>query len=147
MLDGLINFIVSTLALIPFILTLRKAILRCSPESRTLSPAQIWLLIIPFFNFVWEFVVVVRLAETLHNEFSKRGIETDKAPGRTIGLVTCALFVIAIIPFRFFDLIVIAGLPATICWVMYWIKIWRFSSRLRVSEQSAQPGAQTVTGR
>ena len=83
MTDVLINFVVSTVVLIPFILTLRRAMLLCSPESRTLSPRLVWLLIIPFFTFVWEFVVVVKLAESLHNEFLKRGIETDKAPGQT----------------------------------------------------------------
>lgn len=114
--------------------------LRCSPESRALSPNLIWLLVIPVFTFVWEFVVVIKLAESLHNEFSKRGIETDKAPGQTIGLAASILIVIAIIPYHYFDLFVVVGIPAVICWIIYWIKIWRFSNQLNVSGQAAQPG-------
>lgn len=104
--NGLINFIVTTLALVPFILTLRRAFLLCSPESRTMSPNLTWLLAVPFFTFAWEFVVVVKLAETLHNEFFKRDIETEKAPGRRIGLATGILVVLAIIPCRYLDLMV-----------------------------------------
>lgn len=133
----LINLVLSTVACIPFILTLRRAILLCSPKSRTLSPNLVWLLIIPFFTFLWEFVVVVKLAESLHNEFLKRGIEADKAPGKTIGLAASILIVVAMIPYRYFDLLVVAGLPAVICWIIYWVKIWRFSNRLKASEQSA----------
>jgi hypothetical protein len=89
----------------------------------------------------------VKLAQTLNNEFLKRDIKADKAPGQTIGLAASILSVIAVIPFYILDLTIILGLPAIICWIMYWIKIWRFSNRLKASEQSAQPGAQTVTGR
>ncbi|MCM0084543.1 hypothetical protein L4X63_23495 [Geomonas sp. Red32] len=79
----------------------------------------------------------MKLAESLHNEFLKRGIEADKAPGKTIGLAASILIVVAMIPYRYFDLLVVAGLPAVICWIIYWVKIWRFSNRLKASEQSA----------
>lgn len=135
--DNLIIVIVSTVVWIPFILTLRTAMLRCSPESRTLSPNLIWLIIIPFLTYVWAFVVVVKLAETLHNEFLKIKIEADKAPGRNLGLVASILSVIAIAPN--IDLVGIAGVPAIICWIIYWIKIWRFSFRLKAPVRAAQP--------
>ena len=141
MFDALIGYAISMVFFIPFILTLRRTMLLCSTESRSLSPRLIWLLLIPFFTFVWSFVVVVKLAESLHKEFLKREIETDKAPGQTIGLAASTLSVIAIIPNHILDLVVIVGLPAVICWIIYWIKMWRFSVQLKAALQAAQPGS------
>jgi hypothetical protein len=81
----------------------------------------------------------VKLARTLNNEFLKRDIKTDKAPGQTIGLAASILSVLAVIPFYILDLTIVLGLPAIICWIIYWIKIWRFSVSLKAPVQDAQP--------
>ena len=41
-----------------FALTLQKAILRCAPENRTITPGMAWLILIPLFNLVWNFILV-----------------------------------------------------------------------------------------
>ncbi len=33
-----------------YLLTLSKALNRCSPANRSMSPGQVWLLLIPLFN-------------------------------------------------------------------------------------------------
>ncbi|MDO8301736.1 MAG: hypothetical protein Q7T18_00690 [Sedimentisphaerales bacterium] len=52
-----------------FILTLQKALNRCSPENRAMQPGMIWLLLIPLFNIVWIFFVVLNMAKSLGAEF------------------------------------------------------------------------------
>ena len=70
-----------------YMLTLQKALQRCSAESRTTEPGTVWLLFIPLFNIVWQFILVIKISESLHNEFTKRDMHEDPQPGKTIGLV------------------------------------------------------------
>ena len=142
-LPELIILIIIILGIIPqiyYILTLQRVLNRCSPDSRTLSPRLVWLLIIPLLNLIWEFFVVINLSKSLHNEFTKRNIDADKAPGLKIGLAMCILFIVSLIPY--FNLVLFAGVAALICWIIYWVKISGYSAKLQHSleEQIAQPG-------
>jgi len=111
--------------LIFYVLTLRKALSQCSPGSRTLSPGLVWLLLIPLFGLIWHFVIVVSLAKSLHNEFVKRNISEDQNPGLAIGLATCILPLLGVVPH-----VRGLGLAALICWIVYWVKIAGYSARL-----------------
>jgi hypothetical protein len=112
--------------LIFYLLTLQKALSRCSPASRTLSPGLVWLLLIPFFGLVWHFVIVTSLAKSLHNEFTKRNINEAQNPGLGIGLATCILSVLSWIPH-----LRGVGIAALVCLIIYWVKIAGYSARLQ----------------
>jgi hypothetical protein len=62
-----------------------------------MKPGLVWLLLIPVFNYVWWFVLVVNLSRSLAGEFHKRGIAVGKNPGRAIGLTVCILAALAAI--------------------------------------------------
>jgi hypothetical protein len=116
------------LVLVPgilYILTLRNTLLKCSPQSRTIDPGKLWLLLIPIFNLGWHFVVVLNMSSSLSKEFALRGIPSnDREPGKLLGLAMCILMV----PIPFFMLLLMpAGL---ICWIVYWIKISGYSRAL-----------------
>ena len=115
--------------LVPFIfylLTLQKALKRCSPENRAMQPGMVWLMFIPLFNLVWHFIIVGNVAQSLAAEFRKRGIAEEPAPGKTIGLTMCILHCCGIIPF----LGPLCALAALVCWILYWVKIAGFSGKL-----------------
>lgn len=115
--------------LIPFIfylLTLQKALNRCSPENRAMNPGMVWLTLIPLFGLVWQFFVVINVAKSLGAEFQKRGLSEESQPGKTLGLVMCILACCGIIPF----LGVLCSLGALVCWIIYWVKIAGFSAKL-----------------
>lgn len=80
-----------------YLLTLQRALSICTPENRTLSPARVWLLLLPLFNIIWHFVVVVNVSRTFRNEFRQRGL--GNAPHLTVslGLATCILSVLAFV--------------------------------------------------
>jgi ABC-type Fe3+ transport system permease subunit len=109
-----------------FLMTLQKALERCSFESRTTSPGSVWLLLIPIFNLVWQFIIVSKISESLHNEFAKRNIQEDPQPGKSIGITFCVLAVCSIIPVIGF----ITSIAAFICWIIYWVKISGYSNKL-----------------
>ena len=118
MLTGLL--IVSAIMLVTIIfycLSLQKALNRCSAENRAMNPGMVWLMFIPLFNLVWQFLVVFDMAKSLGAEFRKRGMAEDPNPGQTLGLVMCVG-----------DLI--CGPVGLICWIIYWVKIAGYSGRI-----------------
>lgn len=136
----LIGFLVGlAIIIIPaifYLLTLQKALNRCSPESRAMQPGMVWLMLIPLFNLVWQFFIVLNMAKSLEAEFRKRGLAIEPDPGKTLGLVMCILVCCGIIPF----LGILCSLGAFVCWIIYWIKIAGYSSQI------AAPAAPQVMG-
>ncbi len=115
-----IMLIVVAVILVPFIfycLTLQKALNRCSPECRAMNPGMVWLMFIPLFNLVWQFLVVLNMAKSLGAEFQKRGITEDPNPGQTLGIVMCVANLIC-------------GPIGLICWIIYWVKIAGYSDKI-----------------
>jgi hypothetical protein len=110
-----------------YIVSLSRALSKCSITSRTMQPGMVWLLLIPLFNLVWQFIVVIGLADSLGKEFRARGIlNAEPEPGKTIGIAMCVCAVCGIIPFVNF-----LALPAQlVLWIIYWVKITDFSRRL-----------------
>jgi hypothetical protein len=70
-----------------YLLTLQRALNRCSPQNRTMAPELVWLQIVPFFSYVWMFFNVLAIGRSLENEFLSRGGGTHR-PGQTLGLTT-----------------------------------------------------------
>ena len=118
------------LPMIFFLLTIQKALQQCSIQNRSIDPSQVWLMLIPVFNLVWQFIIVSHVATSLGKEFRSRNIQKEPEPGKSIGLAFCILSVCSIIPFLGF-LTAIAGL---ICWIMYWSKISTYSNELVYSQ-------------
>jgi len=125
----LVIFMSLLVVLVPgifFLLTVQKALERCAPESRTMSPGEVWLMLIPLFNVVWQFIMVLRVSSSLANEFCRRNLPIEAEPGQALGLACCILIVISIIPVIGF----LSGIAALVCWIMYWVKIADYSSQL-----------------
>lgn len=121
--------IVCAILLIPlifYLLTLQKTLNRCAPENRAMAPGLVWLMLIPLFNLVWHFFVVLNVAKSLGAEFQKRGISEEPEPGKKLGLIMCILAVCGIVPL----LGILCSLASLVCWIMYWVKIAGFSGKL-----------------
>ena len=118
--------VVGIVAGVFFLLTLQRALQLCAPQNRTMAPGKVWLCFIPLFGLVWIFVVISRVASSLRLEFESRQAPPEDY-GRSIGLAYCILAVISIIPI----IGVLTGLASTVCWIIYWVKISTYSSRLQ----------------
>lgn len=130
---GVIILIAFAIVLVPavfFLLTLRKALERCSPESRTTSPNSVWMMFIPLFNIIWQFLLVIKISESLHNEFTKRNMTEDPYPGKSLGIATCILNLCGIIPV----VGILTSVAGLVCWIMYWVKISGYSNKLEQSQ-------------
>jgi len=114
-----------------YCLTLQRTLEAISPENRKMPPANVWLLFIPIFHWVWHFIIVNNLADSLKAEFEKRGVKPDEArPSYGIGLAASICWCTSWIPV----LGSLTGLAALICWIIYWVKIAGYKNQLSISE-------------
>ena len=121
--------IILLISLVPVVLLdilLHRALNRCAPSSRTMSPWLVWLGLVPVFGLFWAFRVVKAVATSLHNEFVRRGIAESPAPGRTVGMAWAWLSLLSFVPIVNFLTI----LPAELCWAFYCIQIALFTRKL-----------------
>ena len=111
---------------IAFLLTLSKALTRCRASNRTMEPGQVWLNLIPIFGFIWLFITVSRMSESLKNEYYDRGWDDRGDFGRQVGMAYPICALLGIIPF----IGPLFSIGALICWIIYWVKIAGFSREL-----------------
>lgn len=128
MLVGLLLILplVSLIPMIFYLLTLQNALSKCAPENRAMPPGQVWLMMIPLFNWVWHFIIVNNVATSLGREFRSRGISAEPKPGQEVGTAMCILNLTWIIPIVGF----FSGIAGFVCWIVYWVKISNCSQRL-----------------
>jgi hypothetical protein len=119
-----------------YILTLQKALNKCAPQFRTIEPAMCWLSLVPLVNLVWNFFLVLGVANTLNNEFAHRGAPVAfEKPGQNIGIAMCVCAVCSVIPFLGF----LAAIASFVLWIVYWVKIAEFSRLLDVAQPAPLP--------
>ena len=123
----LIIALVGLVVQIFYLLTLSNTLKLVKAGNRQMEPGQVWLVFIPFFGLVWQFIVVTKLADSLKAEFADRNISVgEDRPGYNLGITYCALFCCSIIPV----LGGLASLGGLVCWIIYWVKINEFKMRL-----------------
>ncbi len=122
----LVGFCVSLIPKILFLVMAQTAFNRCSPENRAMSPAMVWLALIPLFSLAWNFIIVSNLGKSLQAEYNKRRLPLEGDPGGGIGLAMCILAACGLIP-----LVNFATAPAGLaCLIAYCVKIAGLSSKL-----------------
>ncbi|MBK8089316.1 MAG: hypothetical protein IPK31_16015 [Chitinophagaceae bacterium] len=124
---GLIQLLFLFLLLVPavlYLITLQRTLQVISSENRRIPPGQVWLLLIPLFNLVWQFVVVNKLAHSIRLECMRLNIPTkQEKPTFDLGNIQSILLIIGFMP--------VIGILFTfcgfICWIIYWVQVagWR----------------------
>lgn len=109
-----------------YILTLQKALSRCAPQNRATSPESVWLLLIPFFNMIWQFILYPRISESLEKEFLSRHLPIEPEPAKKLGLAVAVLHLCWFIPVVH----VFTGIAGLVCLALYWQRISDYSNRL-----------------
>jgi uncharacterized membrane protein len=71
---------------------------RVPAQFRKMEPGLVWLLLIPCFNFVWNFFVFIRLPKSLQAYFASVGNSTAGDCGEGLGLAYSICEVAVLIP-------------------------------------------------
>jgi hypothetical protein len=85
-------------AFVLYLLTLQKALKECHPDSQEMAPWVIWLNLIPIVSNVTVFITTILLANSLKNEFVRRGLKVDQGFGRGLGIATGVSALLCVVP-------------------------------------------------
>jgi hypothetical protein len=124
-----------------FLITQQNTLKVIQPQNRAMAPGEVWLQLIPFFNFIWQFVVVIRISNSIRNEFQFRAdnsllglphpglvSEMNKRPTYDIGMAYCILTVCTIIPV----LGSFAAIAGLVCWITYWVQLSNYKNKIEI---------------
>ena len=128
MLFLVIFFAAALLPMIFYLITLQRALGKCSPYTRTMSPGNVWLQIIPVFGWVWQFFVVGALSSSLAEEYRARRMPVDPQPGRSLGIAMGVVGICAVLPIPILSTFL--WIAYLVLWIMYWVKIAGYSRQL-----------------
>lgn len=113
-----------------FLLTLQNTLKAISEENRKMPPGNVWLLFIPLFNIVWQFIVVDKIAQSIGAECSRLKIPVrENKPTYGIGLAWNICNCFTIIP-------VIGGLAALVTFIIYWVKVAEFKNLINTNQNN-----------
>lgn len=124
-------FFISYLGLaIAYLLTLQNTLKAISPANRQTEPGMVWLMLIPVFNFVWNFILAKKIAFSLEKEFTDLGEKMDGRPLYNLGAFCSVMYIVTLVA-HYIPMggvfLVVAGL---IVWIMYWKKINEYKKAL-----------------
>lgn len=128
-LEFMVVLIAVAILLVPailYLITLQNTLKAISPENRKMEPGMVWLLLIPLFNIVWNFIVVNRMADSIQAELRKKGTNVTERPAYNVGIALCIISCVTWIPF----IGSLASIGGLICWIVYWVKIAEFKRRI-----------------
>jgi hypothetical protein len=127
------QFLFLALFLIPgifFLLTLQNTLKAISQENRRMPPGNVWLMFIPLFNIVWQFIMVDKIAQSIGAECNRLNIPVEAVkPTYGIGLAWNICNCISIIP-------IIGGLAALVTFILYWVKVVEYKKLIQANQNN-----------
>ena len=117
-----------------YLISLKSTFDTISRENRTMSPENVWLLLIPIFGLVWHFFIVNNLSISIKKETDLNRITIyESKPAYDIGIAMCILDCLLLIPL----LNLLIFIPSIICWILYWKKINSYKNILLTAKYNA----------
>ena len=110
------------LLLIPqifYILSLQKTLSSVDMSLRETSPNLVWLMLIPLFNIIWIFFLVVWINKGFEKMWDAGRLSQKTSAGFGVGLGFGISWIFCLIPGVNF----IAWIPALVFWILHWIQI------------------------
>jgi hypothetical protein len=124
----LIFLLIAVVPLIFFLLNQQNTLQIISEENRKMSPFNVWLMLIPFFNIVWQFIMVDRIADSISAECSRLNIPVkENRPTYGIGLAWNICNCVTFIP-------IMGGLAALVTLILYWVKVSEFKNLIKANQ-------------
>ena len=114
----LIVFVVALAIAILLLYLVYSCYQRIPPQHRQMEPWQVWLLLIPLFNLIWNFFVYPKLAKSFQSYFAEQGRTDVGDCGEQLGLWYAICAALCAIPCVNY----IAGPAALVLWIIFIVK-------------------------
>lgn len=95
-------------------------------QFRLMEPNQVWLMLIPLFNLVWIYFVVLRLSDSYRAYFESRGDLSNGDCARSIGLWYAICTSCSVVP----CLNYVAGPAALVLLIIYMVKVFALRTKI-----------------
>lgn len=102
---------------IMFLLAMSRALKACKPRNREFEPGQVWFVLIPLVGIYFWVMMVLKVPESIANEYEDRGWRPDGDFGKNIGL-------------WYLITSFVCGPVGLVLWIMFWLKISKYSKEL-----------------
>jgi hypothetical protein len=108
-----------------YLITFSRTLELCHPHTRKMNPGEVWMVLIPVYGIVWQFIMIGRLADSLAIEFRNRNLPVhEERPGYSAGITAHILLLCGgIIP-------VLGLIVAIIFFIRYWNLIGNYKKQL-----------------
>lgn len=142
---GLALFLLYMVVKVSICLLIISALRRVPAEHRKIELKQVWLLIVPLFGYVWNFVVYRRVAASFEGVFVARGVAAHGRCSAGLALAYAIVELGALIPR-------IGLVPWLVAWVLLAVLLLRFHGygntveRLPTAEVSQDASPATRAG-
>lgn len=97
-----------------FSIHLQKLLEAISPQNRKMPPSNVWLLLIPLFALIWNFILVENISKSIEAEYRSRNLPIEPKPTYNLGLAFAIIAICIFLPFASIALLVIG--------IIYWTK-------------------------
>jgi hypothetical protein len=128
-----------------YLMTLSTALSRVAPRNRLMEPGQVWLMLVPCVNFIWQFFIAIRVPDSLKNEFRDRGRDDGSDYGKSIALTNA---IIGLVGGGITNVMTRTGgmeqiglaisllltLVNLVLFIVFWVKIANYSSQLAMDD-------------
>lgn len=118
-----------------YLLSIRNLLEVIAPHNRTVASNDVWLMLIPIFNLVYQFILVGHVADSIEAELRDRNQDGEQParPTYDLGIWQCGLRIAGIIPV----LGPVCSLASLIVWIIYWAKLSEWKNRFMTGRPKA----------
>lgn len=115
-----------------YLLNLQHLLNEVSPSRRKVPPSNVWLMLIPFFNLVYGFILYTKISESVKLEFEVRGAPKTGDYFRTLGIIMASVSVLRfILAFVAPNLGFYVGFGNFVIFIVYWVNMAGYKNQLR----------------
>lgn len=118
-----------------YLLTLNNTLKIIKPHNRRVKPALVWLMLIPGFNFVWQFILSKKMSESIEAEVRSLGHDMNAQPLHSLGILCAVFYILTILSQAMKEGQLFVLIPGFIIWISYWAKISQYRKAIRALHQ------------
>ncbi|MDF3026373.1 MAG: hypothetical protein K0S23_680 [Fluviicola sp.] len=112
-----------------YLKNLQDLLKECDPKNRQVPPGNVWLMLIPLFNYVYGFILYPKISETLRREFEDRNSPQSGDYLKVLGILMPSMNVAGLLPIPLIKVLV--GLGGLVVFIMYWVQSANMKNILR----------------
>ena len=114
-----------------YLLTLQNTLKAVSPVNRQMEPGMVWLLLVPVFTLIWQFIVARKISASIEREYHSRGLPCKPQPTYNAGLALAILYCVNTLLYWSIPLRGIISIALLTSLIIYWVQVNSYKNKLR----------------